>query len=280
MMALLLSLALFLSLGIVGLAILTVAGRLRNRLQALLLAPAVGLAAMLLVVFTLNRVGLPIGSFALISVPVALVVPLAVLWRMRPRLPWRQYAPLFAVFLVTLVAIGQPALVYGFEWVAYANDDTTFNESFATAVERIGGQRWLATRASAAAREEYAALDARRSDFRTLTLRHRARLQALYESPLDDDAKRRGKAELTAQLKSEFEQLKRERWAGFSGYDAWFARANNAAFAVQAAYNELVPDFERLFEREGRDLDRFYAEVKRLAALPKAERRATLARYP
>ena len=123
MMALLLSLALFLSLGIVGLAILTVAGRLRNRLQALLLAPAVGLAAMLLVVFTLNRVGLPIGSFALISVPVALVVPLAVLWRMRPRLPWRQYAPLFAVFLVTLVAIGQPALVYGFEWVAYANDD-------------------------------------------------------------------------------------------------------------------------------------------------------------
>ena len=164
--------------------------------------------------------------------------------------------------------------------VAYANDDTTFNESFATAVERIGGQRWLATHASAAAREEYAALDARRSDFRVLTLRHRARLQALYESPIDDDAKRRGKAELTALLKSEVEQLKRDRWAGFTGYDAWFARANNAAFAVQAAYNELVPDFERLFEREGRDLDRFYTEVKRLAALPKAERRATLARNP
>ncbi len=162
--------------------------------------------------------------------------------------------------------------------VAYADDDTTFNESFATAVERLGGQRWLATRASAAAREEYAALDARRSDFRLLTLRHRARLQALYEGPLDDEGKRRGKAELTAQLKLEVEQLKRERWAGFNGYDAWFARANNAAFAVQAVYNELVPDFERLFEREGRDFDRFYAEVKRLAALPKAERRATLAR--
>jgi len=37
-----------------------------------------------------------------------------------------------------------------------------------------------------------------------------------------------------------------------------------------------VPDFERLFQREGGDFDAFYAEVKRLAALPKAERHATL----
>ena len=44
--------------------------------------------------------------------------------------------------------------------------------------------------------------------------------------------------------------------------------ANNAAFGVLAAYNELVPAFERLFEREGRDFARFYAEVRRLAALP------------
>jgi predicted aminopeptidase len=45
---------------------------------------------------------------------------------------------------------------------------------------------------------------------------------------------------------------------------------------VLAAYNELVPQFERLFEREGRDFNRFYAEVKRLADLPKPERQATL----
>ena len=37
---------------------------------------------------------------------------------------------------------------------------------------------------------------------------------------------------------------------------------------------------ERLFEREGRDFTRFHAEVKRLAALPKDERRATLAALP
>jgi predicted aminopeptidase len=38
-----------------------------------------------------------------------------------------------------------------------------------------------------------------------------------------------------------------------------------------------VPAFERLFEQQGREPRRFYAEVQRLAALPKAERRATLA---
>ena len=43
-----------------------------------------------------------------------------------------------------------------------------------------------------------------------------------------------------------------------------------------AAYNELVPEFERLFEREGRDFPRFYAQVQRLALLPKTQRRAKL----
>ena len=160
--------------------------------------------------------------------------------------------------------------------VAYADDDTTFNESFATAVERIGGARWLATHADAGAREAYARLDARRHDFRAFTLRVRGELDALYRSTLDDAAKRARKAELMQRMRDDYAAMKRERWGGYAGYDAWIDRANNASFAVQAAYHDLVPAFERLFEREGRDFDRFYAEVRRLAALPKAERRATL----
>ena len=152
-----------------------------------------------------------------------------------------------------------------------------FNESFATAVERIGGARWLASHASDKAREEYAVFDGRRQDFRAFTMGWRERLDALYRSGASDEAKRTRKAELVAQMRSEYETMKRERWSGFSGYDGWFARANNAAFGVLAAYNALVPGFERLFERSGRDFARFYAEVKRLAALPKTERRAALA---
>ena len=77
-------------------------------------------------------------------------------------------------------------------------------------------------------------------------------------------------------LRADHAVLKAERWGGYSGYDGWFARANNASFGVLAAYNQLVPNFERLFEREGRDFSAFYAQVKRIAALPQAERRAEL----
>jgi predicted aminopeptidase len=163
--------------------------------------------------------------------------------------------------------------------VAYAKGDTVFNESFATAVERIGGQRWLATHASEQAREAYARFDGRRRDFRALTAKYRAALEALYASELPDAAKRARKAALYAEMRADHEQLKRDRWGGYAGYDPWFASANNASLGVLAAYTELVPEFMRLFEREGEDFGRFYAEVRRIAALDdKAARRAALAR--
>ena len=158
--------------------------------------------------------------------------------------------------------------------VAYAADDTTFNESFATAVERLGGERWLADRPLA--RAELARIDERRAEFRALMQAQRERLLALYAGPLDEAAKRARKAELMAAWRAEYAQFKAQHWDGYAGYDGVVARANNASFGVQAAYNELVPAFERLFAREGGDFKRFYAEVQRLAALPKAERRATL----
>ncbi len=160
--------------------------------------------------------------------------------------------------------------------VAYAKDDTMFNESFATSVETIGGQRWLQQHADAAAREEYERFDARRHDFRALTLRYREQLDALYKSDRPDGDKRQEKTALYRRMREDYEHLKAERWGGYNGYDAWFDKVNNASMGVQAAYTELVPQLLKLFEREGGDFERFYAEARRLAALPKDERRATL----
>lgn len=161
--------------------------------------------------------------------------------------------------------------------VAYASGDTEFNESYATAVERIGISRWLAEQAGPSAREDYARFDARRQDFKTLTLATRKALEAVYASDGGDADKRAGKARVFARMRAEHARLKAGPWAGYSGYDAWFAGANNASLGVQAAYNELVPAFEALFATEGRDIVRFHAAVQRLAALPKDERRAKLA---
>lgn len=161
--------------------------------------------------------------------------------------------------------------------IAFAKGDTVFNESFATAVERIGAERWLREHASAQARVDYERHDARRRDFRALTMRYREMLSALYANKAVSDAvKRVAKDAALASMRAEYVVIKEARWGGYSGYDGWFARANNASFGVLAAYNELVPNFERLFEREGRNFTRFYNEVKRLAALPPAERHKAL----
>jgi predicted aminopeptidase len=160
--------------------------------------------------------------------------------------------------------------------VAYASGDTMFNESFATTVERFGSKRWMDERASPAAVAEYQAFDARRREFRALTARTRDALEALYESDASDAEKRAGKAALLQRMQDDYVALRDGPWKGYKGYDAWFAHANNASLGVLAAYTELVPQFERIYERGGRDPARFYAEVKRLAALPKDERRATL----
>ncbi len=160
--------------------------------------------------------------------------------------------------------------------VVYARDDTMFNESFATAVERIGIQRWLGSEAGGRARGEYERLDQRRRDFQALTLRWRRELELLYASDMDEAAKRGRKAEIMAGMRAEYERVKQERWDGFKGYDPWFERANNASLGVLAAYTEWVPAFERVFAAEGGDFTRFYGEVRRLAALPKDERKQAL----
>ena len=160
--------------------------------------------------------------------------------------------------------------------VVYAGDDTVFNESFATAVERIGLRRWLDREATPAAREAAAVSEARRSDFRALTRHTREALERLYASDKADADKRTAKAEAMAAMRAGYARLKRDDWGGFAGYDHWFASANNAALGVQAAYDDWVPAFERLFTREGEDFGRFYSAVKVLAALPAAERHTQL----
>ena len=166
--------------------------------------------------------------------------------------------------------------------VAYAPGDTVFNESFATAVERLGVQRWLDARASRSSDEtsqSYARFDRRRQQFRALALGTRRELARIYEGKEalahDPQAQAALKTIAIQSFRDKYAQLKAE-WDGYAGYDPWVARANNASFGAQAAYDDLVPGFEALFEREGRDWQRFYDAVNRLARLPRDERHAIL----
>jgi predicted aminopeptidase len=160
--------------------------------------------------------------------------------------------------------------------VVFVGGDTTFNESFATAVEREGVRRWLAASDDPALRRSYAEFARRRQEFVDLLLSYRDRLDSLYKSSEPDDAKRAGKRRLFAELKDAYARLKAS-WGGFPGYDRFFAgELTNAHLASVGAYNILVPSFDALLADCGGDLPRFYAEVRRLARLPKDEREAEL----
>ena len=167
--------------------------------------------------------------------------------------------------------------------VVYVDDDTMFNESYATAVERLGVARWLKDQASDTARREYEAFDTRRRAFRALTMQTREELSKVYEgkSASTDKAAERMKAkdEVMQRFRDRYAALK-QGWTAaggpFNGYDRWVERANNASFGVQAAYDELVPGFEALFAQEGGDWPRFHAAVAELARLPRQERRKRL----
>ena len=165
----------------------------------------------------------------------------------------------------------------------YLAGDTAFNESYATAVAALGAARWLARHGDAAARRADALAQQRQHDFRQLTHATRAELSSIYDKNKAPDRTQQArlamKTEAMQDFRTRYAALK-ARWAAagtpFDGYDRWVAQANNAAFALQAAYDGWVPAFEALFAQGGDDWPRFYAAVRALGELPRDERDARL----
>ena len=160
--------------------------------------------------------------------------------------------------------------------VMYAKGDTVFNESFAVAAEQEGVRRWLERTGDAKQVELFKRNRRIRAEFSSLMRQYRDRLDALYRSRLAPDAMRARKHAFLDGLEADYRALK-AGWGGFPGYDRWFVqKPNNAQIASVGIYTQLLPAFETLLEREGRDLPRFYAAVKELAELPKEQRDARL----
>jgi len=161
--------------------------------------------------------------------------------------------------------------------IVYISGDTTFNESFATALEQEGLQRWLdyvndlesLVRAQAEAR--------RRQEFIQLVMGFRGRFDQLYQSEASQQNKRNQKQVLQRELQVAYGNLK-QNWGGIGAYDGWFAGPlNNAQLSTVASYNDLVPAFQVLLDQAGGDLATFYVKVQELAKLNEADRKNELA---
>lgn len=162
--------------------------------------------------------------------------------------------------------------------VVWVPGDTRFNESFATAVEMIGVERWLqSTQADPQVRAAWLGRRERREQVITLLAGASARLRSLYQSSSSADEKRAGKARIVADLRSEFAVL-RARHPNFAVWDRWFAQPlGNAHLMSVGLYHDLVPAFLALYRAQQQDLPRFYEAARALGSLAPDERAARLA---
>ncbi|WP_284385657.1 aminopeptidase [Pseudomonas putida] len=158
----------------------------------------------------------------------------------------------------------------------YVQDDTEFNESFASFVEQEGTRQWRVARGLATSGGEQGQ---QREQFIRLVLASRERLQAIYAGPLDDAQKRTAKQAEFERLRREYRQVRDAQWGGDKRYDAWmYGPMSNAKLLPFGLYDQWVPAFAAVFREVDGDWARFYKRVEQLGQLPIEERKAALRR--
>src|SRR3990167_8312770 len=156
----------------------------------------------------------------------------------------------------------------------YVANDTAFNESFASFVEREGLSQW---RIKQGLPPNDPQGEQQREQFIALVLASRTRLQQLYASDLPPAQMRTGKQAEIARLRAEYHALSKREWGGNGRYDDWInAPINNAKLLPFGLYDQWVPAFAALFEQVERDWPRFYQRVAALGELPERERHQAL----
>lgn len=156
----------------------------------------------------------------------------------------------------------------------YVQDDTAFNESYASFVEQEGTRQWRAARGLA---PETVSQSTRRDQFIRLVLDTRERLQTLYRQPLNNDVMRTRKAAEFERLRLEYRQLRDGQWAGDKRFDGWInSHMNNAKLLPFGLYDQWVPAFEALFRQVNGDWAAFYKAVEKLGEQPEESRKKAL----
>ncbi len=147
----------------------------------------------------------------------------------------------------------------------YIKGDSTFNESFATAVEQEGIRRWFIAMGDVEAFQHYQDSQQRDEQFKQLLLQTREELQTLYQAKENVDDKQKEKVRIFSELKQHFTALQKSDSA-FSVYETWMAQdLNNAHLALIATYNEHVPAFAQLLIEKQGDMPAFYVALEELA---------------
>jgi predicted aminopeptidase len=149
--------------------------------------------------------------------------------------------------------------------VLYVKDDSAFNESFATAVEEFGVQRWLERRGLTRDFDAYLARRALRQSLMDVVAVARTELSAIYAQGLTADEKRALKQARLESLRADV--VGRLQQAGRNPSDWAAADLNNARRASMSLYEGRLPEFRALFAECAQRFDCFYAQARKLAGL-------------
>jgi predicted aminopeptidase len=158
--------------------------------------------------------------------------------------------------------------------VLYIKGDSGFNESFATAVEEFGLERWLASMGRPEDIELYRQRRQLRRDLMTLVARARDDLRVTFAAAVEEDEMRRLKAlrleRLAEDMRSVLTRAGRKSASWLNG------ELNNARIASMTLYEGWLPSFRSLLARCEQDIQCFYDRAKELSQLDAAERDARL----
>lgn len=150
--------------------------------------------------------------------------------------------------------------------VVFVQDNATFNESFARAVEIEGTLRWLKSRNDKSGLDRYQASLKRADDFFADVSTARAQLAELYASAANPELKVAEKERIFGAMRAAHQRRKTADPA-WAGYDIWFEEElNNAKLAAVATYFDDVAMFRDLLKKKNGDFGAFYSDVRMRAA--------------
>ncbi len=154
----------------------------------------------------------------------------------------------------------------------YVEDDSGFNEAYATAVQQAGVVAWLTHVGDREALARYRQrLDNRRQVFELIRAA-RVDLQAIYSGTRSQPEKREQKRLRLQRLREDYRRLSAEL-PGRDGFERWMkSEINNAKLLSVATYHDATPAFHELLQRNRGDFAAFHRAAEAIGELPKPQR--------
>ena len=151
----------------------------------------------------------------------------------------------------------------------FVDDDTTFNESLATAVQQAGTRLWLQSQQNPAAIDQLNRWLQYREQVISLIGQTRTRLDVMYRLKILDSDKRQRKRNILEEAQKEHAKIAVSHQV-LAGFAPWFESGlNNAKIGSVGAYNDWLESFLTILDAHRSDFSAFFDYVDRLAGLDK-----------